>query len=195
MLADMINFIKEVDKLKTIERRTYISDQSRRENSGEHSWHVCVMAMTLFDVYEKKHETDLFTSIQMLLLHDIVEIDAGDTYAFDEDGYKDKREREEQAADRIFGLLPEKTREEYRSLWDEFEEGKTNEALYATIIDHIQPLLLNISSEGKSWIKHTINAHQVLNRNAWIKEISPRIYAQINEWVDMGVKKGWLMRE
>ncbi|MGM0753586.1 MAG: HD domain-containing protein [Bacillota bacterium] len=194
MLADMINFIKEVDKLKTIERRTYISDQSRKENSGEHSWHVCVMAMTLFEVYEKNHETELFTSIQMLLLHDIVEIDAGDTYAFDEGGYEDKREREELAADRIFGLLPEKMRTEYRSLWDEFEEGKTNEALYAAIIDHIQPLLLNISTEGKSWMEHTIYAHQVLNRNAWIKEASPRIYAQINEWVEMGVEKGWLMR-
>ncbi|MGM0851760.1 MAG: HD domain-containing protein [Bacillota bacterium] len=195
MLADMINFVTEVDKLKTIERRTYVSNKSRRENSGEHSWHVCVMAMTLFEVYERNQETDLFTSIQMLLLHDIVEIDAGDTYAFDERGYEDKRKREELAADRIFGLLPEKTRDEYRSLWDEFEEGMTNEALYAGIIDHIQPLLLNVSTQGKSWMEHKIHAHQVLNRNAWIKEISPQIYAQINEWVEMGVENGWLMNK
>ncbi|PFA69394.1 hydrolase [Bacillus sp. AFS015802] len=188
----MMNFIKEVDKLKTIERRTYVSDGSRRENSGEHSWHVCLMAMTLFEVYERKKETDLFTSIRMLLLHDIVEIDAGDTYAFDAEGYKDKIERENLAADRIFGLLPEKISDQYRSLWEEFEEGKTNEALYATIIDHIQPLLLNISTEGRSWLEHEIHAHQVLNRNAWIKGISPQIHAQICEWIETGVEKGWL---
>ncbi|MFI8686479.1 HD domain-containing protein [Rossellomorea sp. NPDC077527] len=195
MLEEMMKFIKEVDKLKTIERRTYVSDGSRRENSGEHSWHVCVMAMTLFEVFERKNETDLFTSIQMLLLHDIVEIDAGDTYAFDVNGYEDKHEREVRAAERIFGLLPEGARTKYRSLWEEFEEGKTNEALYASIIDHIQPLLLNISTEGKSWMEHNIYAHQVLNRNEWIKAASPTIYSQINEWVGMGIEKGWLLKE
>ena len=195
MFADMLKFIKEVDKLKTIERRTYVSDGSRRENSGEHSWHVSVMAMTLFEVYERKMETDLFISIQMLLLHDIVEIDAGDTYAFDENGYEDKREREVRAAERIFGMLPEETRDKYRSIWEEFEEGKTNEALYASIIDHIQPLLLNVSTEGKSWMEHRIYAHQVLNRNEWIKDISPRIYSQIREWVRIGIEKGWLLEK
>ncbi len=195
MLAEMMTFIKEVDKLKTIERRTYISDQSRRENSGEHSWHVCVMAMTLFDVYERKKETDLFTSIRMLLIHDIVEIDAGDTYAFDVLGYEDKNEREELAADRIFGLLQAPKRDEYRSLWEEFEKGQTNEAIYAMIIDHIQPLLLNVSTEGKSWIKHQINAHQVLTRNSWIKDISPLIYSQILEWIEIGIDQGWLKND
>ncbi|WP_244668206.1 HD domain-containing protein [Bacillus sp. NTK074B] len=195
MFADMLNFIQEVDKLKTINRRTYVSDGSRRENSGEHSWHVCVMAMTLFEVYERREKTDLFTSIQMLLLHDIVEIDAGDTYAFDVSGYEDKREREVRAAERIFGILPEDTRDKYRSLWEEFEEGKTNEALYASIIDHIQPLLLNVSTQGKSWLEHHIHARQVLNRNQWINDISPQIYSQISEWVRIGIEKGWLIKD
>ncbi|BCB03154.1 HD domain-containing protein [Bacillus sp. KH172YL63] len=192
MLAEMMHFLKEVDQLKSVDRRTYITDGSRRENSGEHSWHVCVMAMTLFDMYERKDETDLFKALKMLLLHDIVEIDAGDTYAFDSEGYEDKEERERFAADRIFGLLPAKIRDEYRSLWDEFEEGKSNEALYAMIIDHIQPLLLNVSTEGKSWMEHQIKAEQVLKRNRWVKDISPDIYAQIKEWVNQGVKEGWL---
>jgi putative hydrolases of HD superfamily len=195
MLHDMMKFIKEVDKLKAINRRTYVSDGSRRENSGEHSWHVSVMAMTLFEVYERKQDTDLFTSIRMLLLHDIVEIDAGDTYAFDAKGYEDKREREGLAADRIFGMLPERTRDEFRALWEEFEEGKTNEAIYASIIDHIHPLLLNVSTEGKSWLEHQIFSHQVLNRNAWMKDISPQIYALVKEWVGTGVKRGWLKED
>jgi putative hydrolases of HD superfamily len=195
MLANLIEFTLEIDKLKNIERRTYISDKSRRENSGEHSWHVAIMAMTLFETYEGKEETDLFTSIKMLLLHDVVEIDAGDTYAFDASGYSDKSEREQRAAERLFGILPDSISKKYRAFWDEYEEGTSKEAVYAHIIDHIQPLLLNFATEGKSWREHRIKSHQVLERNNWIKEVSPSIHAQIVKWVEIAIKNEWLLHE
>ncbi|MGR3763658.1 HD domain-containing protein [Rossellomorea sp. NS-SX7] len=194
MLTNVMEFILEIDKLKSIERRTYISDTSRRENSGEHSWHVAIMAMTLFEAYEKKEETDLFVSLKMLLLHDVVEIDAGDTYAFDAVGYNDKSEREQRAADRLFGILPEPIGMEFRALWDEYEEGTSNEAVYAHMIDHIQPLLLNVATKGKSWQEHRIKAQQVLKRNEWIKETSPSIHSQVEKWVNTAVENAWLLK-
>lgn len=194
MLTELMRFILEIDKLKNIERRTYVSDKKRRENSGEHSWHVAIMAMTLFEAYERKEETNLFTSLKMLLLHDVVEIDAGDTYAFDSIGYHDKAEREQRAADRLFGILPESICKEYRALWEEYEEGASNEAAYAHMIDHIQPLLLNVATEGKSWKEHGIKASQVLKRNEWIKEISPSFHSQVEKWVNTAVENAWLMR-
>jgi putative hydrolases of HD superfamily len=195
MLANLIEFTLEIDKLKNIERRTYISDMSRRENSGEHSWHVAMMAMTLFETYERKEETDLFTSLKMLLLHDLVEIDAGDTYAFDANGYSDKSEREQRAAERLFGILPDPICKKYRALWDEFEEGTSKESVYAHMIDHIQPLILNLATEGKSWREHSIKSHQVLERNKWIKDISPSIHAQVVKWIETAIENEWLLKD
>ncbi|MGM0844731.1 MAG: HD domain-containing protein [Bacillota bacterium] len=186
------DFLVEIDKLKKIIRRTYISDGSRNENTAEHSWHVAMMAMTLWDSYEHKENVELFKSVKMLLLHDIVEIDAGDTYAFDEEGYKDKVQREKLAADRLYGLLPPEIREDYMSTWEEYEEAKSPEAIFAHIIDHIQPLMLNIATSGISWKEHGIHSHQVLKRNNWIKDFSPSIFNQIEEWVNKGIEMGWL---
>jgi putative hydrolases of HD superfamily len=191
-MKQSLDFLLEIEKLKKIIRRTYISDGSRNENTAEHSWHVSMMAMTLWEHYELKQEVDLFKSIKMLLLHDIVEIDAGDTYAFDDSGYEDKKKRENLAADRLYGLLPEEIASDYRRTWDEYEEGKTPEAVFAHIIDHIQPLMLNISTSGVSWKEHGIHSEQVLNRNSWIEKVSPAIYNQVKEWVDKGIEKGWL---
>jgi putative hydrolases of HD superfamily len=191
-MKQSFDFLLEIDKLKKIIRRTYISDGSRKENTAEHSWHVSMMAMTLWEYYEHKKEVDVFKSVKMLLLHDIVEIDAGDTYAFDVKGYKDKEHREKLAADRLYGLLPDPIREDFLSAWEEYEEGKSPEAVYAHIIDHIQPLMLNIATSGLSWKEHGIHCEQVLNRNNWIKEISPSIYRQVEEWVNTGIKMGWL---
>ncbi|WP_456271339.1 HD domain-containing protein [Bacillus sp. AK031] len=191
-MKQSLDFLLEIDKLKKIVRRTYISDGSRNENTAEHSWHVAMMAMTLWEHYEHKQDVDLFKSIKMLLLHDIVEIDAGDTYAFDDSGYEDKKERENLAADRLYGLLPEDIANDYRSTWDEYEEGKTPEAVFAHIIDHIQPLMLNIATSGISWEEHGIHSQQVLKRNQWIESVSPAIYNQVKEWVDKGIEMGWL---
>ncbi|WP_409253937.1 HD domain-containing protein [Bacillus sp. SCS-153A] len=194
-MKQSFEFLLEIDKLKKVMRRTYIADGSRRENTAEHSWHVSMMAMTLWESYEHKDKVDLFKSVKMLLLHDIVEIDAGDTYAFDKAGYQDKQQRESLAADRLYGLLPPEIREDYRSTWSEYEEGKSPEAVFAHIIDHIQPLMLNIATSGISWKEHGILSRQVLKRNGWIKDISPSIYSQIEEWVNMGIEKGWLKSE
>jgi putative hydrolases of HD superfamily len=191
-MKQTFNFLLEIDKLKKIIRRTYISDGSRNENTAEHSWHVAMMAMTLWESYEHKEEVDVFKSVKMLLLHGIVEIDAGDTYAFDETGYEDKQDREKLAADRLYGMLPGAIGEDFRSAWDEYEERTSPEAVFAHIIDHIQPLMLNIATSGISWKEHGIHADQVLNRNNWIKEISPSIYSQIEDWVNTGIKMGWL---
>ena len=194
-MKQSFDFLLEIDKLKKVMRRTYIADGSRNENTAEHSWHVSLMAMTLWESYEHKDKVDIFKSIKMLLLHDIVEIDAGDTYAFDEDGYQDKQQREKLAADRLYGMLPESVRDDYRSTWNEYEEGKTHEALFAHIIDHIQPLMLNIATSGISWKEHGIHSHQVMNRNSWIKDVSPAIYSQIEEWVQKGIEMGWLKHD
>ncbi|WP_421384897.1 HD domain-containing protein [Bacillus salacetis] len=191
-MKQSFDFLLEIDRLKNVIRRTYISDGSRNENTAEHSWHVSMMAMTLWESYEHKDEVDVHKSVKMLMLHDIVEIDAGDTYAFDETGYEDKRDRENLAADRLYGMLPDALRDDFRSTWDEYEEGRSPEAVFAHIIDHIQPLMLNIATSGVSWKEHGIHADQVLNRNSWIKEISPSIYHQIEEWVNTGIMKGWL---
>ncbi|WP_113930109.1 HD domain-containing protein [Bacillus sp. P14.5] len=191
-MKQCFNFWLEIDKLKRVIRRTYISDATRNENTAEHSWHVAMMAMTLWEVYELKEEVELFKSVKMLLLHDIVEIDAGDTYAFDEEGYKDKVHRENLAADRLYGLLPSEIRDDYRSIWEEYEDFQSPESIFAHIIDHIQPLMLNIATSGVSWKEHGIHSHQVLKRNEWIREVSPSIYSQIEEWVEKGIENRWL---
>ncbi|MGD6803693.1 HD domain-containing protein [Rossellomorea vietnamensis] len=191
-MKECFDFLLEIDKLKRVIRRTYISDGSRNENTAEHSWHVAMMAMTLWERYEHKEEVDLFKSVKMLLLHDIVEVDAGDTYAFDEEGYKDKIQREKLAADRLYGLLPEGIKDDYRKTWEEYEEAQSPEATFAHIIDHIQPLMLNIATSGVSWKEHGIRSQQVLKRNEWIQELSPSIYRQIQAWVDTGKENGWL---
>ncbi|RIW38472.1 HD domain-containing protein [Bacillus salacetis] len=191
-MKQSLNFLLEIDQLKQISRRTYISDGSRNENTAEHSWHVSMMAMTLWETYEHKENVNVQKSVKMLLLHDIVEIDAGDTYAFDLQGYQDKQNRERKAADRLFGMLPARTGEDFRQTWDEFEDRTSPEAVFAHIIDHIQPLMLNIATSGVSWKEHGIHSQQVLDRNSWIKDISPSIYAQIEAWVEKGIEMGWL---
>ena len=148
-LKRQIQFIVEVDKVKNIFRQTYLADANRKENDAEHSWHLALMAVLLKDYM--KEEVDLTKVMIMVLIHDLVEIDAGDTYAYDESGAATKREREEKAADRIFGLLPEDQGQEFRKLWEEFEAYKTPEAKYAHLLDNFQPLLLNDASGGKSW--------------------------------------------
>ncbi len=192
-LHKQIQFIVEVDKVKNIFRQTYLADANRKENDAEHSWHLALMAILLKDYMEE--EADLIKVMTMVLIHDLVEIDAGDTYAYDEKGAVTKRDREEKAADRIFGLLPEDQGNEFRMLWEEFEAYETAEAKYAHLLDNFQPLLLNDASGGKSWAEHGVHKSQVYKRNERIPETSGMIWEQIQKIVQKHIEQGHLFED
>ncbi|MBQ8518877.1 MAG: HD domain-containing protein [Agathobacter sp.] len=156
-------FIKEIDKEKQIFRQTYISDGTRKENDAEHAWHMAIMTLLLSEY--SNEEIDVLKTIRMILIHDVVEIDAGDTYAYDEVAKTTQREREEKAADRLFGLLPEDQAEELRALWEEFETGETKEAKFARTMDNFQPMMLNDATDGKAWVEHQVAVSKILKRN------------------------------
>ncbi|NLB42302.1 MAG: HD domain-containing protein [Clostridiales bacterium] len=192
-LKKQIDFITEIDKLKQILRQSVLIDDRRRENDAEHSWHLAAMAMLLFE-YIKEEEVDLLRVMKMVLIHDIVEIDAGDTFAYDEKGYEDKREREMKAAERIFNILPQDQAEKMNELWLEFEEQETPEACYAASLDRLQPLLLNYNSEGHTWKKPGVNSEKVYQRMAIIKESTPDIWEYVVEIIEDSISKGYLKR-
>lgn len=156
-------FLREADKEKTIERQTYISDASRKENDAEHAWHAALMAIITSEYANEK--IDVLKVVTMLLIHDIVEIDAGDTYAYDEEAKKTQEAREKAAAERLFGLLPKDQGEKFKALFEEFEEVKTPEARFARAMDHIQPVILNDAAGGISWKEHDVELAQILARN------------------------------
>lgn len=185
-----IQFIMELDKIKKIGRQTYLSDASRKENDAEHSWHLALMAFVLADY--SNEPIDVLKTMKMVLLHDVIEIDAGDTYAYDTEANKTKRERELKAADRIFGLLPEAQKSEYRGLWDEFEAMETPESKFANMLDKVQPLLLNDASGGKSWAEHGVQISQVLKRDERVHEGSEEIWAYAKSILEENVKNGRL---
>lgn len=162
-LQKQMDFCLEIDKEKMIGRQTYLSDAVRKENDAEHAWHMAIMTLLLGEYANE--EIDLLKTIGMLLIHDLVEIDAGDTYAYDEAGKATQHEREVAAAERIFGLLPEDQGKHFHQWWEEFESGDTPEARFARTMDHLQPLMLNASTRGKSWKEHGIKLEQVLARN------------------------------
>lgn len=162
-LDQQMNFIREMDGLKKIGRQTYLKDGSRKENDAEHSWHLAVMALLLQEYAEDS--IDVLRVMSMVLVHDMVELDAGDTYAYDDAGNATKREREVAAAERIFQLLPDDQAAFMRSLWDEFEASETTEALFAHTLDNIQPTMLNDASKAKAWREHKVKLSQVLKRN------------------------------
>jgi putative hydrolase of HD superfamily len=188
-----INFIMELDKIKNIGRQTYIADGSRKENDAEHSWHLALMAFVLADYANEP--IDVLKTMKMVLLHDVIEIDAGDTYAYDVEGNKSKRVRELKAADRIFGLLPEPQAWEYRALWDEFEEMETAEAKFANMLDKVQPLFLNEASNGRSWEEHGVKKSQVLNRNSRTHEGSEKIWEYARGIIERAAAAGKLIDE
>ncbi len=189
-LEQQIRFILEIDKLKSVLRQTLLADSSRRENSAEHSWHLALMAVVFC---EYANETvNLARVVKMLLVHDVVEVDAGDTFIYDERANLDKRQRERRAADRLFGLLPHDQAAEFRELWDEFEAGSTPEALFANALDRLQPVLLNHASSGVAWQSHGIKAAQVMARNRHMEQGSARLWSYAKSLIDDAVNRGFL---
>ncbi len=162
-LEKQIAFLREIDKEKQIFRQTYVSDGTRKENDAEHAWHMAVMVLLLKEYANE--ELDVLKTLSMILIHDVVEIDAGDTYAYDEVAKLSQRAREEAAAERIFGMLPEEQAKEFRKLWEEFEACETMEAKFARTMDNFQPMMLNDATGGKAWEEHKVAASKVLKRN------------------------------
>ena len=186
-LASQLAFLAELDKLKLVLRRTSVMGESRLENTAEHSWHLGVMATVLAE--HAPVGVDVERAMTMVLVHDIVEIDAGDTFAFDAAAHHDKEERERAAAERLFGLLPEDQHARFRALWDEFEARETPEALFANALDRFQGLLQNVHNDGGTWKKYGIPRDRILERMDPIREGAPALWPWVVRMVD-GVM-GW----
>ncbi len=187
-------FVREADRLKGIIRRTSLGDRSRRENSAEHSWHLALMALVLAD--HAPPGTNVAHAVELLVVHDLVEIDAGDTFAFDAAGYADKEAREQAAAARIFGLLPPEAGARFRGWWDEFEQGVTPEARFANALDRLQALVQNdAGGDGGSWREHGVSREAVLRRMAPIREGAPGLWPVVTEAVDRATAAGHVSPE
>ena len=192
-LASQLAFLIEIDRLKGIIRQTSLCDGSRRENSAEHSWHLALMAVVMAE--HAGADIDVARVVSMVLVHDLVEIDAGDTFAYDAAAHADKDERERLAADRIFGMLPSDQTAELRALWEEFEAGETAEARYANALDRLQPLLANHHSKGGSWRAHGISRAQVIKRMAPIERALPDVWPMVLEIVEENCALGHIVDE
>jgi len=188
-LERQMRFIIETDKLKEVFRHSLVTQSRRRENSAEHSWHFALMVMTLAE-HSNHQPLDVLRVLKMVLLHDLVEIDAGDTYAYDTAGMSDQHEREARAADRIFGLLPEDQAAEFRALWDEFEDKSTPEAKFAAACDRFHPVLLNCLTGGETWRKHGVTHDMVVARNRHAAEGSTSIWRYALRLIDEAVAQG-----
>ncbi len=187
-------FAMELDKEKLIGRQTYLANGERKENDAEHAWHMAIMALILSEYANE--EIDVLRTISMILIHDVVEIDAGDTYAYDENGKKSQREREVKAAERLFGMLPKDQAVKFRNLWEEFEAQETKEAKFARTMDNIQPVVLNDASDGKSWVEHGVHLSQILNRNKNTAKGSEVIWNYAKEnFIDENVRKGNIIND
>jgi len=192
-LGSQLAFIVEIDRLKTVLRRTVLADGSRQENSAEHSWHIALAAVMLAEHAEAAgQELDVGRVVRMLLVHDVVEIDAGDTYAYDEAAHDDKEEREREAAGRIFGLLPEDQAAEIWEWWEEFEAGETPEARFANAVDRLMPMIHNYVTKGAAWRHHGVQSHQVLTRNRTIADGAPELWEFARRMIADAVKRGYL---
>lgn len=187
-LKKQLDFALEIDKEKNIFRQTHLSGHGRNENDAEHAWHMAIMAYLLREYSNR--EIDISKVMLMCLIHDIVEIDAGDTYAYDEDNLKTQKAREDAAKDRIFSLLPDDQKEELVSLFDEFEEFETAEAKFAHAMDNLQPLMLNNSNDGNDWREHGVNAAQVYGRQRKTVLGSEKLFEVIDDIIKKNIEKG-----
>ena len=191
--SDQIAFLLEMDRMKNIYRQTYVLHENRKENDAEHAWHLAMLALVLHEYANEP--VDLQKVLATVLIHDVVEIDAGDTYAYDDAGNATKAAREQKAADRLFGMLPPDQGEYMRRLWDEFEAGSTPEARFAASLDRIQPLLLNYTKHGLSWKEHGTRRSQVEGRINKIGEGSGKLRALAGYIVQKAAEEGLLKNE
>lgn len=187
IMKDM-EFIVELDRMKTILRQTSLITEDKREDDAQHSWHIAVMSMVLSDYSNK--EIDVNKVIKMLLIHDLVELHAGDTFCYDEEGNKDKRQREVEAAEKIFGMLDSSKGLEFRGLWDEFEEMETPEALFAASMDRLQPMLNNYYNGGGSWRKHGVAQSDIYKRISPVKDSSDKLWEFVENMIEDAYNRG-----
>ncbi|MBR6985549.1 MAG: HD domain-containing protein [Ruminococcus sp.] len=191
-LKKQLDFMLELDKMKNLYRQTYVLHEDRKENDAEHSWHLAIMTMLLSEY--SAEPVDALHVMKMVLIHDVVEIDAGDTYCYDAEGNKSKAEREEKAAQRIFGMLPDDQKKDFYDLWREFEDSETADARFAALIDRLQPLMLNYTKGGISWKEHDIRMEQVMARNREYFSSSEALAEVITELINDAAEKGWLKK-
>lgn len=189
-MTETFQFLMEIDKLKSVQRRTKVLGTQRQENSAEHSWHFAVAAMSLAPFAHQG--VDIQKVIRMALLHDIVEIDTGDVLVYDLAAREAVHSKEVLAAQRLFGLLPAPLNQQFTDLWNEFEAGETPEARFALVIDRILPIIMNLNNEGQSWVENNIRLEQVLSRSAFIAEINPELWQHLCNHLDSAHQKGWL---
>lgn len=192
-LEKQLRFIIEIDRLKQVYRQTYLTDGSRFENSVEHSWHLAMMVLVLSE-YKNDGDLDLSRVMKMVLIHDIVEIDAGDTFLYDDNQLKNQKERETNAADRIFNLLPEDQAESFREIWDEFEARQTREAKFAATLDRLQPMLHNVITKGKSWRQHGVKKFQVVRKSCHMKEGSAVLWEYASGLIESAEAEGYFSK-
>lgn len=191
-LYEQLEFIREIDKIKYILRRTKLFNSDRRENDAEHSWHLAVMAMVLHE--HANQPIDLVRVMKMVLIHDIVEIDAGDVFFYDKTQSHDNRPEEYEAAQRIFGMLPSDQAEELINLWEEFEEQKSFDAQFAKVLDRLEPLLQNASNKGGTWVEHDVRYEEVLESKLIMKDAATPIWEYAQQLLEACVEEGILKR-
>lgn len=189
-LDQQLKFSAEIDKMTGIIRRTSLIDKSRRENDAEHSWHIAAMAM-LFEEYAKE-PVNVSRAVEMCIVHDLIEIYAGDTFAYDVKANEDKADREKKAADKLFSQLPQEQGKMIRSLWEEFDAMETPDAKYASCMDRLQPFMHNSLTEGFTWVESGTNRKVVEKRMAVIKDFMPEVYKWIDANIDRAIAMGWL---
>lgn len=189
-MTDVVRFLMEIDKLKSVQRRSKVIGTDRQEDSAEHSWHFAVAVMSLTPYADDG--IDITRVLKMALIHDIVEIDAGDVLVYDLKARAAIQEQEQAAAARIFGLLPPPQRDQFLTLWHEYEAGDTAEARFALMIDRVMPVLMNLHNGGQSWVEHGIRLEQVLSRNDFIHEINPALWGYLKQHLEDAQAKGWL---
>ena len=192
-LQKQLDFILEIDKEKNIFRQTHLSGHGRNENDAEHAWHMAIMAYLLQEYSNKK--IDVARVMLMCLIHDVVEIDAGDTYAYDAEGLKTQKAREEAAKERLYSMLPEDQKADLVTIFDEFEERKTPEAKFARALDNLQPLILNNSNDGGDWKNHDVTAKQVYGRQSRTREGSEKLFEVTDRILKENIAKGNLRQE
>lgn len=192
-LLKQLSFIKEIDKIKYIERKTRLFNSNRRENDAEHSWHLAMMALVLAE--HSNRPIDLLKVIKMVLIHDIVEIDSGDIFIYDTAKDHDNTEEERKAAKRIFGILPSEQAKELIAVWEEFEAGETDEAKFAKAVDRLEPLLQNTSNKGGTWTEYDIQKSQVIEKKIIINEGSETLWDYTKGLIDDSVAQGILGKE